>query len=222
MGADEPGTARRHTAGVAPGDGGAAGPRRPAAGHRLHLLPCRVRRCAGAMCARASTCSTTSSGSRHSKSPTATWRSCHRWTRRCSAPTSGGWVSGAGSPPTTRVCCRLSGTRWRNCLCADWSAGVRHRDTGTGHQYAGAFGGARALGQVQRRGARRPHPGEFTQLTGRAGRRGIDTEGHAVVVWTPQMQVAEVAGLAGRGRSRCAAVHARVQHGGQSDRPARS
>ncbi|HNP56023.1 DEAD/DEAH box helicase [Gordonia sp. UBA7599] len=40
-------------------------------------------------------------------------------------------------------------------------------------------------------------PGEFTQLTGRAGRRGIDTEGHAVVVWTPQMQVAEVAGLAG-------------------------
>ncbi|MFT4199144.1 helicase-related protein, partial [Gordonia sp. (in: high G+C Gram-positive bacteria)] len=40
-------------------------------------------------------------------------------------------------------------------------------------------------------------PGEFTQLTGRAGRRGIDTEGHAVVVWTPQLQVAEVAGLAG-------------------------
>lgn len=25
-------------------------------------------------------------------------------------------------------------------------------------------------------------PGEFTQLTGRAGRRGIDTIGHAVVV----------------------------------------
>ena len=28
-------------------------------------------------------------------------------------------------------------------------------------------------------------PGEYTQLTGRAGRRGIDVEGHAVVVWTP-------------------------------------
>ena len=26
-------------------------------------------------------------------------------------------------------------------------------------------------------------PGEFTQLTGRAGRRGIDHEGHAVVLW---------------------------------------
>ena len=26
-------------------------------------------------------------------------------------------------------------------------------------------------------------PGEYTQLTGRAGRRGIDVEGHAVVIW---------------------------------------
>ena len=28
-------------------------------------------------------------------------------------------------------------------------------------------------------------PGEYTQLTGRAGRRGIDVEGHAVVLWHP-------------------------------------
>lgn len=40
-------------------------------------------------------------------------------------------------------------------------------------------------------------PGEFTQLTGRAGRRGIDVEGHAVVVWTPEMVPEQVAGLAG-------------------------
>ncbi|NED64013.1 DEAD/DEAH box helicase, partial [Streptomyces sp. SID10244] len=40
-------------------------------------------------------------------------------------------------------------------------------------------------------------PGEFTQLTGRAGRRGIDVEGHAVVVWTPDLVPEEVAGLAG-------------------------
>jgi len=39
-------------------------------------------------------------------------------------------------------------------------------------------------------------PGEYTQLTGRAGRRGIDIEGHAVVVWTPEVDPAEVAGLA--------------------------
>lgn len=40
-------------------------------------------------------------------------------------------------------------------------------------------------------------PGEFTQLTGRAGRRGIDVEGHAVVVWTPEIVPEQVAGLAG-------------------------
>ncbi len=40
-------------------------------------------------------------------------------------------------------------------------------------------------------------PGEFTQLTGRAGRRGIDVEGHAVIVWRPGMDLGAVAGLAG-------------------------
>jgi ATP-dependent RNA helicase HelY len=39
-------------------------------------------------------------------------------------------------------------------------------------------------------------PGEYTQLTGRAGRRGIDVEGHAVVVWSPDMDPRHVAGLA--------------------------
>lgn len=40
-------------------------------------------------------------------------------------------------------------------------------------------------------------PGEYTQLTGRAGRRGIDVEGHAVVLWQPGMRPQVVAGLAG-------------------------
>lgn len=39
-------------------------------------------------------------------------------------------------------------------------------------------------------------PGEYTQLTGRAGRRGLDTEGHGVVLWQPGMNPREVAGLA--------------------------
>lgn len=39
-------------------------------------------------------------------------------------------------------------------------------------------------------------PGEYTQLTGRAGRRGIDIEGHAVVLWQPGTEPTEVAGLA--------------------------
>ncbi|WP_129838564.1 DEAD/DEAH box helicase [Streptomyces sp. RFCAC02] len=40
-------------------------------------------------------------------------------------------------------------------------------------------------------------PGEYTQLTGRAGRRGIDVEGHAVVLWQQGMDPGAVAGLAG-------------------------
>ncbi len=39
--------------------------------------------------------------------------------------------------------------------------------------------------------------GEYTQLTGRAGRRGIDIEGHAVVLWQPNLDPLAVAGLAG-------------------------
>ncbi|MEU8818941.1 DEAD/DEAH box helicase [Actinoplanes sp. NPDC048796] len=39
-------------------------------------------------------------------------------------------------------------------------------------------------------------PGEYTQLTGRAGRRGIDVEGHAVVLWSPEVDPRHVAGLA--------------------------
>ncbi|HZY77030.1 MAG TPA: DEAD/DEAH box helicase [Jatrophihabitantaceae bacterium] len=39
-------------------------------------------------------------------------------------------------------------------------------------------------------------PGEYTQLTGRAGRRGIDIEGHAVVLWAPEVDPGRVAGLA--------------------------
>ncbi|MDQ3734839.1 MAG: DEAD/DEAH box helicase [Actinomycetota bacterium] len=39
-------------------------------------------------------------------------------------------------------------------------------------------------------------PGEYTQLTGRAGRRGIDIDGHAVVLWSPEVDTSAVAGLA--------------------------
>lgn len=38
--------------------------------------------------------------------------------------------------------------------------------------------------------------GEYTQLTGRAGRRGIDHEGHAIVVWGDNMDLETVAHLA--------------------------
>src|SRR5690606_4531602 len=40
--------------------------------------------------------------------------------------------------------------------------------------------------------------GEHTQLTGRAGRRGIDVEGHAVIPWSDGMDPQAVAALASR------------------------
>ena len=40
--------------------------------------------------------------------------------------------------------------------------------------------------------------GEYTQLTGRAGRRGIDVEGHAVIQWTEGVDPQAVAALASR------------------------
>jgi ATP-dependent RNA helicase HelY len=39
-------------------------------------------------------------------------------------------------------------------------------------------------------------PGEYTQLTGRAGRRGLDVEGHGIVLWQQGMNPRELAGLA--------------------------
>ncbi|WP_017178607.1 DEAD/DEAH box helicase [Actinomyces timonensis] len=41
-------------------------------------------------------------------------------------------------------------------------------------------------------------PGEYTQLTGRAGRRGIDTEGHAIVLAADDVEPALVSSLASR------------------------
>src|SRR5690606_535223 len=41
-------------------------------------------------------------------------------------------------------------------------------------------------------------PGEYTQLTGRAGRRGIDIEGHAIVLYRDEVDVSALAGLASR------------------------
>jgi ATP-dependent RNA helicase HelY len=38
-------------------------------------------------------------------------------------------------------------------------------------------------------------PAQFTQLTGRAGRRGLDPIGHALVLWSPFVSFGDVAGL---------------------------
>ena len=59
-------------------------------------------------------------------------------------------------------------------------------------------------------------PGEYTQLTGRAGRRGIDTVGDAVVLWSPFVPFDQVAALATVALVRAAlGLPADLQHGRQ-------
>jgi ATP-dependent RNA helicase HelY len=52
------------------------------------------------------------------------------------------------------------------------------------------------LSKVREHGRSGLTSGEYAQLTGRAGRRGLDPLGHAVVVWSPQVRASELAGLA--------------------------
>ena len=64
---------------------------------------------------------------------------------------------------------------------------VRHRDARrSASTCRPARSSSRRLTQVHRRTARQSsRPGEYTQLTGRAGRRGIDDVGDAIVLWSP-------------------------------------
>lgn len=51
-------------------------------------------------------------------------------------------------------------------------------------------------------------PSDFTQLTGRAGRRGIDTEGTAVVLYSPYVPFDRATGIAGTGANTLASSFA--------------
>ena len=101
-----------------------------------------------------------------------------------------------GRPPR-RACCRSSATPSRSCSPPAWSRPYSPRR----HWRLGINMPARTVvleRLVKFNGEQHMPltPGEYTQLTGRAGRRGIDVEGHAVVLWTPDVDPAEVAGLA--------------------------
>ncbi len=52
------------------------------------------------------------------------------------------------------------------------------------------------LTKVREHGRSALTSGEYAQLTGRAGRRGLDELGHAVVVWSPRVLAGELARLA--------------------------
>jgi superfamily II RNA helicase len=52
------------------------------------------------------------------------------------------------------------------------------------------------LSKVREHGRAGLTSGEYAQLTGRAGRRGLDSVGHAVTLWRPQVSLVELAHLA--------------------------
>ena len=99
---------------------------------------------------------------------------------------------------TMPACCRpIRQTVEEHVRQGSRAGGLRDRDAGPRHQHAGTHGGARNV-LVKYNGESHAEltPGEYTQLTGRAGRRGIDVEGHAVVLWQPGVEPTDVAGLA--------------------------
>ena len=70
------------------------------------------------------------------------------------------------------------------------------------------------------RGHQELTPGEYTQLTGRAGRRGIDEVGYAAVLCSPFHTFGDVARIAGgRPRALSSLVPAHLQPGRQPRPP---
>ena len=140
---------------------------------------------------------------------------------RSSVTASGSTGLSAASPRTTPACCRRSRRSSRSCSPRGLVKAVFATET----LALGINMPARTVvleRLVKWNGETHADitPGEYTQLTGRAGRRGIDVEGHAVVA---------VAARAGPRRGRrpgldphlSAAVELPpdVQHGGQPGRP---
>ena len=116
---------------------------------------------------------------------------------RCSATGSGSTGWSAGSPPTTPGCCRRSRRSSRSCSSAAWSRPCsRPRRWRSGINMPARCVVLERLVKFNGEAHVDLTPGEYTQLTGRAGRRGIDIEGHAVVVWSPEIDPRHVAGLA--------------------------
>ena len=114
--------------------------------------------------------------------------------------TTGSWPrSATASPPTTPGCCRPSRRRSRRRSPPAWSRSCSPpRPSRWASTCRRAASCSRSSSSTTARPTPTSPPGEYTQLTGRAGRRGIDVEGHAVVCWQPGLDPRAVAGLASR------------------------
>ena len=158
--------------------------RGPAAGDHVHLQPGRLRRRGRAVPARraAADHAATSATEIRADRRGALRATSRTRTSPSSATTSGSTASSAASPRTTPACCRPSRRSSRSCSSAAWS-----RPCSPPRRWrSGINMPARSVvleKLVKWNGETHADvtPGEYTQLTGRAGRRGIDVEGHAVV-----------------------------------------
>ncbi len=118
-------------------------------------------------------------------------------TSRCSATGSGwpGWRR--ASPPTTPGWCPRSRRRWRRASSRGWSRwSSPPRRWPSGINMPARTVVIEKLSKFTGESHEFLTPGEYTQLTGRAGRRGIDEVGYAVVLWSPFVPFDQVAGLA--------------------------
>ena len=176
----------------------AARPRRAAAGDRVHLQPGRLRRRRAAVPERQPAADLAGRARRDLRVRRgAAARTCPTRTCRCSATTSSSTASPAASPPTTPACC----PRFKECVEELFLRGLCRVVFATETLALGINMPARSvviekLSKWNGETHADITPGEYTQLTGRAGRRGIDVEGHGVVLWQPGLDPKAVAGLA--------------------------
>ena len=172
---------------------------RAAAGDHVHLQPGRMRRRRPAVPGRGPAADHAGGGRRDHRPgaacapPTSPPRTC-----RCSATPTGWPGCSAGSPRITPGCCRRSRRSWRSCSRPGLIRAVFATETlALGINMPARTVVIERLDKWNGENHADLTPGEYTQLTGRAGRRGIDVEGHAVVLWQPGVDPVAVAGLAG-------------------------
>ena len=204
-------------------DGRGAGSGRPVAGHRLHLLPGRLRR-RGEPAARLRDDPDQQAGTRRDRRDP---RPAHREPGRRRPAGAALRRIRRGAVPRHRRAPRrdaagLQGVRRGGLRSRPGEGRLRHRDAGTGDQHAGPERGDREAGEIQRRDPCRHHSGGVhpADRSGRsAGDRRRGTRGRAL---------AGRAGPAGAGRTGLApdvpaavVVRTDVQHGGEPGRQPR-
>jgi ATP-dependent RNA helicase HelY len=100
------------------------------------------------------------------------------------------------SPPTTPACCRSSARSSRSCSRRAHPAVFATETLALGINMPARTVVLEKLVKYNGEAHVDITPAEYTQLTGRAGRRGIDIEGHAVVQWARGVDPLAVGGLA--------------------------